>query len=196
MGWKHNIPQDLVSYIEGKIYKEKLLIKVTKSRRTKFGDYSKHPVKGHLITVNGDLGKYAFFFTLCHELAHYFAFKEYGRWIKPHGKEWKYVFRGLVLPVCQMSILPEKLNVLIIKHMNNPKASSAIDIELKKALSYFDNKEQKHLLDDLEKNQLFTLNNGRKFKLIEKKRTRVHCLEINGQRIYSIHKATEVSPLT
>ena len=196
MSWQSYIPEILVPYINKKLIGEQVIIKVANSRRTKFGDYINHPRKGHVITVNNDLGKNAFFFTLCHELAHYFAFKEHGRWIKPHGKEWKLVFRDLLLPVCEMGHFPENLNALIIKHMNNPKASSAVDIDLKKELYAFDNKTSPSLLDDLENDQLFMLGNGRKFKLIEKKRTRAYCLEINGQRIYSIHKATEVKPLT
>ncbi len=199
MNWQSYIPEDLVSYIENKIHGESVLIKISKSRRSKFGDYLNHPYKGHVITVNKDLGKYAFFFTLCHELAHYFAFKQYGSRIKPHGKEWKQVFRQIMLPVCQREVFPPKLNALIMRHMNKPKASSAIDIDLKKELSVYSNNDISKvpimLLDDLKKGQDFMLRNGRKFKLIEKKRTRAHCLEIKGKRIYSIHKATEVSLL-
>ena len=160
---------------------------------SKFGDYLSHPFKGHIITVNKDLGKYAFFFTLCHELAHYFAFKEYGNKIKPHGKEWKQTFSQIMSPVCNKGCLPPRLNALIKDHMKNPKASSSIDIKLKKELYYYNGLIKPTLLDDLEKDQVFILRNGRRFKLIDKKRTRAHCLELDGQRIYSIHKATEVN---
>lgn len=64
-------------------------LKIVNERKTRHGDYRE--LNGApQITVNANLNPYRFLITLIHEIAHFLAFKKYGRYIKPHGKEWKY----------------------------------------------------------------------------------------------------------
>ena len=75
-----------------------LTVKVKSERKTRHGDYKRLPNGNHEITVNSNLNPHRFLITLVHEIAHFEAFNTYGRWIKPHGKEWKYTFQRLMLP--------------------------------------------------------------------------------------------------
>ena len=67
-------------------------LKIVNERQTRHGDYRKDAQGYHLITVNANLNKYRFLMTLIHEIAHLVAFEKYGRYIKPHGNEWKHYF--------------------------------------------------------------------------------------------------------
>ena len=71
-------------------------IKTTKDRKSKLGDYRLLPNKSHIITINGNLEPFLFFFVLTHEIAHLLAFNEKIN-IPPHGKEWKKMFQKLLL---------------------------------------------------------------------------------------------------
>ncbi|TDA81831.1 sprT domain-containing protein, partial [Halomonas marinisediminis] len=84
----------------------------------------------HQITINANLNSYRFLITLIHEIAHFEAFEKYGRFIKPHGKEWKYTFQRLMLPLINPKVFPEQLLPLIANHFRNPKASSDTDVNL------------------------------------------------------------------
>ena len=68
-------------------------LKIVNERVTRHGDYRKDVQGFHLITVNANLNKYRFLMTLIHEIAHLVAFEKYGRFIKPHGNEWKLTFQ-------------------------------------------------------------------------------------------------------
>nr|WP_313791522.1 SprT-like domain-containing protein [Lacinutrix neustonica] len=50
------------------------------------------------MTINENLNHYKFLITLIHEIAHFEAYKAFGRYIKPHGLEWKRTFQKLMLP--------------------------------------------------------------------------------------------------
>ena len=71
---------------------------ITRKRNTKHGDFRALPKGGHQITVNEMPNPYRFLITTLHEIAHLIAFKDFGPRIKPHGKEWKHVFRKIMLP--------------------------------------------------------------------------------------------------
>ena len=72
-------------------------LKIVNERVTRHGDYRKMPNGQHQITVNANLNPYRFLITLVHEIAHLIAFQKYGRFIKPHGKEWKHTFQRLMV---------------------------------------------------------------------------------------------------
>jgi hypothetical protein len=166
--------------------------KITRKRQSKLGDYSFSPEKGHQVTVNQDLNPYAFLITFLHEVAHYQVFSTYKRRKAPHGKEWKKFFQELMLPVLNETVFPADVLGSLRKYMANPKASSCADPALMKELrKYNKNENQLVLLSELPEGNVFSFQ-GRQFRKIEKRRTRVLCEEVATKKRYLISGIAEV----
>lgn len=177
------------------IYEYNFTLKVTKERSTKHGDYrmpmgKKYP---HKISVNGTLNKYAFLLTLLHEIAHMHAYSQYGRKIKPHGKEWKNIFRSITQPFIVNGIWPTDITEILRKYFVNPRASSAGFPELTKVFRKYDSNNDLYL-DDIEEGCIFALYNqyGRWFQKGGKRRTRFLCKELETQRDFTIHGMAKI----
>jgi len=192
------IPEAAVNDIVQLLYDHKeLYLRITKQRSTKLGDYRKINRFQHRITVNHNLNPYQFLITLLHETAHFLAYKNYGTSIKPHGKEWKTTFSKLLLNYLKPDIFPEDLIPFLIKYAQNPKASTAGDGNLYLKLSTYDthkNPDTKYIFQ-LQSGDIFSLPNGVKYQLQEKRRTRYKCLRLDNKKIYLIHQNAEVYPL-
>ena len=67
----------------------------------------------HQISVNNSANPYRFLITIIHEIAHLVAFKDFGYFIKPHGKEWKSCYQKLITPFLKPEIFPQKLLIMI-----------------------------------------------------------------------------------
>ncbi|NRD20975.1 SprT-like domain-containing protein [Winogradskyella eckloniae] len=171
---------------------DKLSIKVKNERKTRHGDYRSMPNGRHQITINSNLNPFRFLITLIHEIAHYEAYKTYGRGIKPHGKEWKTTFQHLMLPFIRPEIFPSDLLPLLARHFKNPKASSDTDTQLAYALKQFDETNDKTYVFELPLNQTFKLYNGRVFKKGNKRRKRYECVEVNSGKLYLFNPNAEV----
>lgn len=170
--------------------------KVSRSRKTKLGDY-RAPFRGspHQITVNHDLNPYSFLITSIHEFAHLKTYQDHKSTVKPHGAEWKQNFVNLIQPFIKLSIFPSDILIAISSYMNNPAASSCTDLTLYRALKKYDSKvlaEDVTVIEDLPLDAIFALENGRKFKKMEKVRKRYKCLEIATNKIYLFHPIAEV----
>lgn len=168
--------------------------KVTRSRKTKLGDY-RAPFRGnpHQITVNHDLNPYAFLLTSIHEFAHLKTYQDYKSTVRPHGKEWKQNFVNLIQPFIKLSIFPNDILIAIASYMNNPAASSCTDLNLYRALKKYDCKNTEGtVVEDLPQGAIFVLKNGRKFRKMEKIRKRYKCMEIVTDKIYLFHPIAEV----
>jgi SprT protein len=111
-----------------------LVVKIKNERKTRHGDYMRLANGKHQITINSNLNEYRFLITLIHEIAHFEAYNTYGRFIKPHGIEWKKTFQHLMLPFLNPEIFPNHLLPMLAKHFKNPKASSDSDAQLALAL--------------------------------------------------------------
>ena len=92
------IPQAAFDQVTQLLSHDNLVVKIKKERKTRHGDYRRLPNGKHQITINSNLNTYRFLITLIHEIAHFEAYKSYGKMIKPHGLEWKSVFQHLMLP--------------------------------------------------------------------------------------------------
>lgn len=185
-----------LDYVDKILADYQVLVKVSKARESKFGDY-RFPFKKdfHQITVNGNLNSYAFLITLIHEIAHLIAFDKHGRKITPHGSAWKQCFQHAMKPLLNETFFNENVLAALKKYMQNPKASSASDLALFGALKAFDSKsEHSKQLDTLACNAHFKLKN-RIFKKLEKRRTRILCEEVPGGKKYLIHSQAEVEIL-
>ncbi|WP_299526068.1 SprT-like domain-containing protein [Winogradskyella sp.] len=189
------IPKTAQLQVEALLTKDNLVIKVKKERKTKHGDYRQLSNGKHQITVNSNLNPYRFLITLIHEIAHFEAYNNYGRFIKPHGKEWKMTFQHLMLPFLRPEIFPNELLPLLAKHFKNPKASSDTDEHLALALKQLDEPNDKTYVFEVLLNQRFKLYNDRVFIRGKKRRKRFECIEEKTGKLYLFNPNAEVKLL-
>lgn len=189
------IPHQAIPLVLQLLKHEQLMVKVKKERKTRHGDYKRLTNGRHEISVNSNLNPYRFLITLIHEIAHFEAYKNYGKFIKPHGVEWKHTFQHLMLPFLNPEIFPIDILPLLAKHFKSPKASSDSDIQLAYALKQFDAPNDKTFIFELPLHSTFKLYNGRVFKKGVKRRTRFECTEIKTGRLYLFNPNAEVELL-
>ncbi|ULC60177.1 sprT domain-containing protein [Flaviramulus sp. BrNp1-15] len=193
----------LVSYLPEKtlpqvlklLEHDNLLVKIKNERKTRHGDYMRLPNGKHQITINSNLNKYRFLITLIHEIAHFEAYKNYGRFIKPHGIEWKRTFQHLMLPFINPETFPNQLLPLLAKHFKNPKASSDTDVQLAYALKQFDEPNNKTYIFEIPLGSAFKLYNGKVFKKGNQRVKRYECVEVKTGKLYLFNPNAEVELL-
>lgn len=186
------IPEQSIPKVMELLAHDKLDFIVKKERKTRHGDYRKLQNGRHLITVNANLNRYRFLITLIHEIAHFEAFQKYGRFIKPHGKEWKYTFQHLMLPFINPDVFPIELLPLLAKHFKNPKATSDTDHVLALALKQFDENSDKIYIFEAPEGSIFKIYNGRAFKKGNKRVKRFECIEIKTGKVYLFNPNVEI----
>jgi len=186
------IPQASVASALQLIKGHEVHLKIVNERVTRHGDYRKMPNGQHQITVNANLNPYRFLVTLVHEIAHLKAFTHYGRYIKPHGKEWKLTFQQLMLPFLRPEVFPNQLLPLLALHFKNPKASSDTDARLSLALKEFDPPNDKNYIFEIPFGGTFRLYNGKIFQRGNKRVKRYECLEVATGRMYLFNPNAEV----
>ncbi|MCB0462086.1 MAG: sprT domain-containing protein [Flavobacteriaceae bacterium] len=192
---KPYIPEPAIPKVLELLAHDHLVVKVKNERKTRHGDYKRLPNGKHQITVNSNLNSYRFLMTLIHEIAHFEAYKEYGRFIKPHGIEWKRTFQRLMLPFLNPEIFPNELLPLLAKHFKNPKASSDTDAQLALALKQFDEANDKFYVFEVPRGRSFKLYNGRIFLKGEQRRKRFECIEVKTGKLYLFNPNAEVELL-
>lgn len=158
--------------------------KVVNRRSSKHGDYKK--VDGqHYISINASVNSYRMLITLIHELSHLLAFDKYGFDIKPHGKEWKQTFSGMMMPLLEnTNIFPYSLLPVLRNYFRNPKASSDTDYKLTNALRAYDGGQSKSAINELPDQGRFRLHNGRIFIKGNQRVKRFECLEERTGKVY------------
>lgn len=171
---------------------DNLTVIVKNERKTRHGDYRRLPNNKHQITVNNNLNEYRFLITLIHEIAHFEAYKTFGRTIKPHGIEWKRTFQYLMLPFINPDVFPNHLLPLLARHFKNPKASSDTDVVLSAALKKYDPPSSSVFVSELALDTIFKMSNGRVFKRGLVRRKRIECVEIASGKTYLFHPNAEV----
>ncbi|MFH4963903.1 SprT-like domain-containing protein [Gaetbulibacter sp. M235] len=171
---------------------DNLIVKIKNERKTRHGDYRRLPNGKHQITINSNLNEYRFLITLIHEIAHFEAYKNYGRFIKPHGIEWKRSFQHLMLPFLNPEIFPNELLQLLAKHFKNPKASSDTDVALAYALKQFDESFDKTYVFEVPLGSTFKIYNGKIFKKADKRVKRYECVEVKTGKLYLFNPNVEV----
>ncbi len=192
---KNYLPEKALPLVLKLLEYDTLQVKIKKERKTRHGDYRSLPNGQHKITINSNLNAYRFLITLVHEIAHFEAFKTYGKFIKPHGLEWKYTFKHLMLPFLNPAIFPNALLPLLAKHFKNPKASSDTDVPLAFALKQFDEPSDKNFIFEVPLGSTFKLYNGKVFRLIKKRVKRFECVEVKSGRLYLFNPNAEVEIL-
>lgn len=187
-----SIPDKSISQVKHYLSEWNVQVKIVSKRKTKHGDYRKTSSGKHQITINKTSNPYRFLITLIHEIAHHVAFKEYGYRIKPHGKEWKYIFQKLMLPLINPQVFPDQLLSVVARHFKSPKASSDTDFNLVMALSSFDPVQDKTYVFELEEGSNFSTPDGREFVLGKKRVKRYECEEISTRKKYIFSPHAEV----
>lgn len=187
------IVPEAVSGIIDLIGNQPIQLKITKGRKSKFGDY-RPPSNGspyHKISVNGSLDPASFLITLLHEIAHFHCFEKFGPSRNPHGKEWKLEFKLVAQPFLTASIFESKILEAFRQYLENPKASTMSDANLYRVLRKSKDSTLT-LIEELPKGVLFDYN-GRVFSLGEKRRTKYLCIEQKTKRPFLFNGLAEVT---
>lgn len=178
------VPPTSVTLLSKYLRQWEVNLVITRKRVTKHGDFRALHEGGHQITVNEMPNPYRFLITTLHEIAHLVAYKNFGRTIKPHGKEWKTTYKKIMLPFLTPNIFPEALLEILQSHFRNPKASSDADFKLVMALNKFDPVNKKNYIFELERGEVFEIHNGRRFIRGKKRVKRYECREVDTRRMY------------
>lgn len=178
-----------------KLYKVHLTI--TRSRKTVLGDY-RHAMgsKNHRISVNGNLNKFSFVITLIHEIAHLVTFLEFNNRVLAHGKEWKKIYRELLVRFLVIKIFPTDIQQALENSLQNLPASSCADEGLMRVLKRYDKKEKGLVMvEQVEEGYLFEIDKGKLFKKGRRLRKRFQCVEVETGRLYLFSPIYEVKPV-
>jgi len=172
----------------------KVQLTITRQRQSILGDYRHaHDGKGHRISVNGNLNKYAFLITLLHELAHLFTYERFSHRVMAHGAEWKNEFSKILAKFLLKKIFPADIEKALMRTLQNPAASSCGDEKLLRVLHNYDvKKEGIHLVEQVTDGGLFSIKGGRIFKRGEKVRKRYKCVEVKTGKLYLFSPVYEV----
>ena len=177
------IPEASLEYVKSLILSENITIKLKKSRKTKHGDFSVKKNGLCMITINDDLNQYRFLITLIHEISHYKAYEKYGPYIKPHGVEWKNIFKNLLLPIINSEVFPNDILRTLAIYAKNPKASSDTDLNLSLALNRYNINQNNYVLS-LSNGSVFKASNDRVYVMIKKLRKRYECMDVLTKKLY------------
>ena len=186
------IPEASTNYLIEILNKENIQILVKKERKTKHGDFRVLKNGKCQITINSNLNQYRFLITLIHEIAHYKVYKIFAKKVKPHGKEWKDIFKYMMLPLLNPKVFPKNLIPYISAYIKNPKASTDTDFNLSLALRSFDIDKEKKYIFEMDMGSNFKIYNGRVFILEEKLRKRYKCKEIKTGKTYLFSPNAEI----
>jgi SprT protein len=163
----------------------KIHLKIKRERVSILGDYRPaHDGKPHTISVNSNLNMYHFLITFLHELAHLINHLNHGRKVMPHGKEWKAVFAILLNRFTNENVFPNDIEKALQQSMQNLAASTCSDPHLFKVLRKYDEASHKIMVDELKQGDSFKTDKHQTFTLLEKRRTRFVCEEIETKRRY------------
>lgn len=191
------IPEAAVDMVASWFDKNHVILKITRNRLTKLGDFRGAPAgKPTSISVNHNLNKYNFLITLLHEMAHAEVHYNYSRRMAPHGKAWKLAYQRIAMPFMNQQIFPENIKQVYLRYLNNPLASSTSCLPLATVLREYDNNSNEIVVSMLQPETLFTLPDGRVFKMVEKLRKRYRCYCLNNKRTYLFSAMAIIKPLS
>ena len=182
----HDILKNIVDRYSGNI-------RLSRSRKSKWGDFRWIKNGMTSITINNDLNKDAFLVTLLHEIAHAQVYKWDSPEAKAHGKEWKIRFNNLLLPFINANVFKEEVSQALGKQLNSLKATCGANPDLLKALR--PEIKSNLTLEKLTFGSQFETNQGKRYRLGRKRRTRYECIELNSGLIFAVHPLTEVKLL-
>ena len=184
------IPKNSIARIAKWIEILQIDLKFVKPRITKLGDFRYNYKNGLQITINNDLNPYQTLITLVHEIAHAFVYKKFGSKVKAHGKEWKEMYKILMLNFLKPNIFPSDILSCLSLHIINPSASSNSDTDLVLILRKYDDKNH-YNISQIDFGEKFNFS-GKIFIKEEKLRKRFKCLNTENQRYYLFNPTTKI----
>jgi SprT protein len=195
---QHYLPAGAAPAVMQLLQQYKVHLTITKERKSVLGDY-RHAIdsKTHRISVNGNLNSYSFLITLVHELAHLVTFLEYGHRVQAHGREWKHLYKLLLIQFMEQPIFPTDIIAALKSSLHNLPASSCADEGLMRILRRYDSKEEgRSLVEELPDGALFTLDDGKVFRKGKRLRKRFQCEEISTGKLYLFSPIYEVKAVS
>lgn len=186
------IPSNAKENIGDLINEHKLNLIVVSERKTKRGDFRVYSNGSKKITLNKDSNKFRFLITLLHEVSHQLVFEAFGNKVRPHGIEWKKIFKEISKPFLFETIFPLSILDAFKMYLKNPKSSTDLDMELSMSLSEFDTLSDNFYIDKLEMGQLFLHKKKDIYKKISKKRKRYVCEKVSNGKLYLFQPNTLV----
>lgn len=189
------LPEGTYESVIEYLHRYSVYLKITKERKSILGTYKPAHVKQpHTITVNGNLNPYHFLVTFIHELAHLTNFIENGNKVLPHGREWKNHYASLLHQFLNKNIFPADVEKALQNSSTSVAATTCGDIELYKVLSKYNKENNKIIIENLSIHDIFKIDNGTQYRIIEKRRTRYLCENIHSKKrflfpgIYEVFK--------
>jgi hypothetical protein len=191
---QHFLPPGTYEAVEAYLHQYKIHLTIARQRRSVLGDYRHRThVHNHRISVNGNLNAYAFLITLLHEIAHLLSFEQHGNKVAMHGREWKIMYASLLKQFLENKIFPADVERELLLSLQNPAASSCAEDGLVRVLRKYDvNKNGSRLVEEIQENCLFRIEDGRIFKRGSLQRKRIKCVEVKTGRVYLFSPVYEV----
>jgi len=186
------LPENTVPFLKKWFENHTIHIHITKERNTKLGDYRKKRDGSHMITVNSTLEPELFFFVLTHELAHLLSFERYGGRIAPHGKEWKFVFRTMLLE--SMPVYSKDLQSILTRFSVSPKANFMSSEELVRYFYSEPVNESYVFVENLSQNEQFIYRKQR-YQYNERLKKNYLCTNLDSGKKYLFKSLVQVEKL-
>ena len=184
------IPKESIHLISKWISELNIKLKFVNKRVTKLGDFRYDLKNGFAITINNNLNQYSSLITLTHEIAHAYVFSKYGNNVKPHGKEWKSIFKKLMINFLHPKFFPNDILAPLSSYMINPSASTSNNLDLVMSLRNYDS-EIKPMVSQIDIGEKFLYLN-KVFVKEELLRKRIKCREIDSNKFYLFNPLTEI----
>jgi hypothetical protein len=147
-----------------------------------------------VITLNHDMHPVEFMITLTHELAHYKAWKKYGRSIRPHGEQWKYEFRWMLKELIESGILePEVSGAIYQCYFKRQRIGSSDGEPILRVLGKAGKDSGFTRVADVPEGTAFRLRNGKVLVKGQKLRSRYRCRDPKSGREYSVSPMAEIA---
>jgi len=195
---QHYLPPGSAAPVMQLLQQYKVHLTITKERKSVLGDY-RHAIdsKTHRISVNGNLNKYSFLITLIHELAHLVTFLQYGHRVAAHGREWKHLYKLLLIQFLEQPVFPADIKTAIESSLHNLPASSCADEPLMRVLRRYDPRQDgRSLVEELPDGALFALDDGKVFRKGKRLRKRFQCEEVKTGKLYLFSPIYEVKAVS
>lgn len=178
------IPPLAQNMVAGFLIEKNAQLTISKPRKTKLGDY-RPPLKKayHRVSVNGDLNPFAFLLVTIHEFAHLLVWNNYKNNVRIHGPEWKMYYKQLYQEY--QHCFPKNLQIILKDHFKKLSAATLNNPMLIRNLIHMDKDIEITMVNDLKKGDIFDFND-KQFKIIEKRRTRYLCKNMDSGKKYLV----------
>lgn len=186
-------PENSKELISEKFFPREVKIVVTNPCKTKYGSFTPaYRNSQPCIRINNNLKPYSFLLVYLHEYAHFIVWKQYKTRVKPHGYEWKTVFKNIIQEFIYKNIFPDELLNALNIYSENISAKTLSNKHIKEGLQILENggklpeEEIYPKVKDTKVGSVFVLQNSRTYKLIKHNRSRSICLCLNNNKKYSV----------